>query len=209
MTNVRSLTVAATAALLLVAGAGCAADSSSSGDPPSTTPSTSPPTSPDTSTTAPASESDAAAAAASSVVRKYFAVVDRLRQQPERSLIALKTVARSGELSAEQMLLRSERRKGLHQVGETRIAELKVQSINLDNSDPQSGTVPMAQVDVCWNVAEVDIVDQSGKSVVSPSRPDSGWIRFSAVNYHWATDPNGGWRVASSQDLEQKPCAAS
>lgn len=207
MTNVRSVTISATVALLLVAGAGCA---DSGNDPPSTRPtaaSKSPTTT--SSSSAPTTDSDIAAAAADSVVREYFAVVDDLRQQPEKPLTALSAVATSGELSAQQRLIQSERRRGLKQVGDTRISGLEVQSVNLDKSDPKAGKVPTAQVDVCWNVSDVDVVDKSGKSVVSPSRPDSGWIRFTVANYHWSTDPDGGWRVASSQDLKQTPCTAS
>jgi hypothetical protein len=106
-------------------------------------------------------------------------------------------------------LLQRERKQGLQQIGDTELKHVKVQSVNLDNTDPQSGRVPIAQVDVCWNVGNVDIIDKSGSSVVSPTRPDKGWIRFAVANYHWSTDPTDGWRVASSQDLKQTACPAS
>jgi hypothetical protein len=139
----------------------------------------------------------------------YFRVVDELRQRPGRPLRALRGVSTSGELSAQQRLIASERDKGLRQIGDTRIAGLQVQAVNLANADPQAGEAPTVQVDVCWSVVDVDVVDGRGKSVVSPSRPDSGWIRFTVANYHWTSDPDNGWRVASSQDLRQKRCAAS
>ena len=53
------------------------------------------------------------------------------------------------------------------------------------------------------------VVDKNGKSVISPDRPDTGWIQFLVSNYKWKTDPDGGWRVASSQDIERAPCKAS
>ena len=64
--------------------------------------------------------------------------------------------------------------------------------MNLDNSDPKAGKVPTVQIDLCFDVSEVDVVDANGKSVVSPDRPDTGWIRFLVSNYEWDADPDGG-----------------
>ena len=58
-------------------------------------------------------------------------------------------------------------------------------------------------------VSDVDVVDKNGKSVVSPDRPDTGWIQYLVSNYQWDTDPSGGWRVASGKDIERTPCDAS
>ena len=93
--------------------------------------------------------------------------------------------------------------------GTTAISELKVQSVNLDNSAPDAGKVPTVVIDVCWDVSKVDVLDKSGKSIVSPDRPDTGWTRYTVANYEYAADPTGGWRVATGQDLKQTPCAAS
>jgi hypothetical protein len=65
------------------------------------------------------------------------------------------------------------------------------------------------QVDVCWDVSDVDVIDATGKSVVSPGRPDTGWTRLTVANYRYSADPRGGWRVATGQDLKKPPCAAS
>lgn len=206
MTNVRRLTSAAAVSLALVAGAGCVIQSD---DPPSaqTTETTESPSSTDSNGLR--SDSEVAATAAEATVRDYFRVVDELRQQPTEPLSALKGVSASGELSAQQRLIESERDKELRQVGETRIADLQVQAVNLDDTDPRAGRAPTVQVDVCWSVVDVDIVDGRGRSVVTSSRPDSGWIRFTVANYRWSSSPDDGWRVASSQDLRQKPCVAS
>lgn len=120
----------------------------------------------------------------------------------------LKTVAISTELTAQETLFKRERDQGLHQTGETKVVELHVESVNLDNSDPKSGRVPTVRVDVCFDVTNVDVLDADGKSVVSPDRPDTGWIRYSVANYKWDNDPDDAWRVASSQDLERTPCDA-
>ena len=205
MTNLRSVTHAAAAALLLVVVTGCADEEP---DPPSTAPATSP-TAPPTTTSEPSSDSELAAASATDLVRRYYAIRDRLRQPPGAGLAALKTVATSTELAAQRALFERERERGLHQTGDTVIGELKVQAVSLDNSAPGAGNVPTVEIDVCWDVRDVDILDANGKSIVSPDRPDTGWIRYTVANYDWPADPEGGWRVATSQDLEQTPCAAS
>lgn len=204
MTNPRGTALAAVA-LLLAAGTGCAADSDD--EPPSTKPSSSAPATPTTSATP--SDSELASQSATELVREYYAVRDQLRQKPITPLAELKTVATSTELTAQQTLFDRERERGLRQTGDTRIGELTVQTVNLDNHDPDAGKVPVVQVDVCWDVSDVDILDADGTSIVSPDRPDTGWIRYTVANYNWATDPDGGWRVATSQDLEQTPCAAT
>lgn len=143
------------------------------------------------------------------MLRRYYDVRGDLRQHPKKPLSALSAVAISTELAADRTLIAHERQLGLRQVGTTRIAELEVQGVDLDNSDPKRGKVPTVAIDVCADVSQVDIVDKSGKSTVSPTRPDTAWLHFLVSNYTWAADPDGGWRVASSQDLERTPCAAS
>jgi hypothetical protein len=204
VTTLRGASALATAALLLAAVTACADDGQ---DPSSNLPPTS--TSPTPSASTPPSDAEVASEAASELVRRYYVVRNQLRQDPKQPLSLLKTVAISTELAAQENLFKKEREQGLYQTGETRVAELEVQSVNLDNSDPKAGKVPTVQIDVCFDVSDVDLIDADGKSVVSPDRPDTGWIRYSVANYEWDSDPDGAWRVASSQDIEGTPCAAS
>ncbi|MGK2852996.1 MAG: hypothetical protein ACSLE3_02630, partial [Microbacteriaceae bacterium] len=139
----------------------------------------------------------------------YYATVDRLGQHPGASLKDLSRVAVGAQLSEVRLLLESQREANEKQVGDTEVAELEVQSVNLDNSDPDAGRVPTVQIDVCWDVSSVDVVDAKGKSVVSGDRPDSGWTRLTVANYHYNANPLGGWRVATGQDLKKDPCVAS
>ncbi|MBJ7353935.1 MAG: hypothetical protein JHC98_03845 [Thermoleophilaceae bacterium] len=115
-------------------------------------------------------------------------------------------MAISTELAAQQNLFARERKQGLRQVGATKVAKLEVQSVNLDNSDPKAGKVPTVQIDLCFDVSDVDVVNVEGKSVISPDRPDTGWIQFLVSNYEFDSNPRGGWRVASSKDIERTPC---
>lgn len=175
---------------------------------------TGPTTKPDPSSTAPTSASpesqeDRAAANAEDAVRAYFKAVDELQQDPNKDLEGLSKVAVGVQLNAQNLSLEQLRKAGRHQTGDTVIAEVKVQSVSLDNSDPKAGKVPTVTVDACWDVGDVDVVDKNGKSVVSPDRPDDGWTRFTVANYHWSKNPSGGWRIANGQDLEQPSCKAS
>lgn len=205
MTHLRGVKSLAAAVLLLVAVTSCA----SNGDDPSASPSPAPSSpAPSAATTTPPSDSEIASEAASAVLRKFYDVRNQLRQDSAQPLSLLDSVAISTELAAQQNLFNKERKSGIHQTGETKVAELEVQSVNLDNADPKAGKVPTVQIDLCFDVSDVDVIDKNGKSVTSPDRPDTGWIQFLVSNYQWDTDPDGGWRVASSQDIEREPCEA-
>lgn len=205
MRNCLGSTFWATGALVLAAAAGCG---SSEADPSPPTASSSPPTASSTSAS-PTTSTDSADADASATMKSYFQVLDELRTEPSTDLKKLSTVATSTQLNAAQTLVRTQRERGQRQVGLTRIAELTVQSVNLDNSDPASGKVPTVVIEVCWDVTEVDVLDKDGTSIISPDRPDTGWTRYTVANYNYAADPTGGWRVATGQDLKETPCAAS
>lgn len=208
MTHRLGLMFWATGALVLVAIAGCAGNGSDA-DPPNSPAASSSSPAVGSSSESPTSPTGAATSDASSLVRRYFSVLDDVRTRPASPLSTLRSVTTSTQLSAQTRLVKAERTKGLHQVGSTRIAQLLVQSVNLDNSDPSAGKVPTVVIDICWDVSNADLVDQSGQSVVSPTRVDRGWTRYTVANYHWSANPSHGWRIASSQDLTQAPCAAS
>lgn len=205
MKNRLGLTFLATGTLLLAAMSACADNDA---DPPPTTPATSSPTEPTTSPS-PTSPNDAATANATAAMTDYYSVLDGLRADPSSDLKELETVAIGAQLNALQNLVQRQRDQGQRQTGTTAISELKVQSVTLDNSDPDAGKVPTVVIDVCWDVTKVDVLDKSGESIVTPNRPDTGWTRYTVANYEYAADPTGRWRVATGQDLKQTPCAAS
>ena len=192
-------TLVATAALLLAGVTACADNGGEPSASPSSTPS-SPATS--TSTATPPTESEIAPEAASGMVRQYFETVGRVRQDPNSPASDLDAVASSTQLLAQKNLLKRQRADGLHQTGITKVVELNVQSVSLE--DPAT-----AVIDVCWDVSGVDVIDSSGKSVVSPERKDVGWTRFTVTNQQWEAAPTDGWRVSGGQDLEKEPCAGS
>jgi hypothetical protein len=206
MTNAWNLRRLATVTVVAIAVGGCA---SSGGKAPAADRSVTPSSTTPTTNTAPPSQSDVAATAASALVAKYYATVDKLGKQPTASLADLSTVAIGVQLSAERTFLTSQRKAKETQTGDTTIVKLDIQSVNLDDSDPSAGKVPTVQIDACWDVSRVDVVDASGKSIVSSSRPNTGWTRLTVANYHYAIDPRGGWRVVTGADLKKDPCAAS
>ncbi len=207
MTNAQGVKALATAALLLAAMTACSdgKDSSATGTPSPTSPAGTTASSSPT----PPTDSELASEAASNLVTKYYAVRDALRQNPTTPLARLTTVAIGPELNAQRVLFKRERADGWHQTGDTRIAELNVDAVDLTNTDPKAGRLPTAQVDVCYDVSAVDVLDAEGKSVITKDRPDTGWIRYSVANYNYAKDPVGSWRVVSGQNLERTPCDAS
>ncbi|WP_460834005.1 hypothetical protein [Nocardioides hungaricus] len=210
MTYARHFSLLAIAAATAIAVGGCASDGQGSSATPTltSTPSSSSPT-PTTTAPTPRSDSELASQAASALVARYYATVDRLGQQPAAPLARLSGVAAGVQLTAQQTLLRSQRKAAQRQVGDTTIVKLDVQSINLDNSDPAAGKMPTIQIDVCWDVSEVDVVDASGESVVTSSRPDTGWTRLTIANNRYAADATRGWRVTTGEDLEKAPCVTS
>ncbi|MCL2611675.1 MAG: hypothetical protein FWD95_00410 [Nocardioidaceae bacterium] len=196
----------ATGILLLAAMSACG---SNEADPQPTAPTTtSAPTSPTTSTS-PTSPSAAAAANAEAVVRRYYATLDRVRQDPTVPITLLRRAENGIELRADQRLVTSERKQHQRQTGSVRLVSVVVQSVDLDNSDAKGGTAPTAQVDVCWDVSNVDLVDKNGKSVVPSTRPDQGSTRYFVTNPRWSTHPTDGWRVSNGQDLKLASCSGS
>ncbi|HXH78411.1 hypothetical protein [Nocardioides sp.] len=206
MTNARGLSTLAAAALVVSALAGCSEDPAST-----TTPTESPSSLTPSSgaTTEPPSDSELAEEAASQVVTDYIATVDRLRKDRKEPLGELKAVAIGGELAAQEIFTRNQRKAGNRQTGDTDVVDVVVQSVNLDNSDPQAGKLPTVQLDVCWDVSGGDVLDRDGNSIVSADRPERGWTRYTVVNHTWKKHPDDGWRVATSQDLEKAPCSAA
>ncbi|MCF4123718.1 hypothetical protein L1785_22415 [Antribacter sp. KLBMP9083] len=122
-------------------------------------------------------------------------------------LESLSSVAGATELTRLQDQFTTWAQDGWRQTGEVRILDAVVQTVSLNGADPLAGEAPTVQVDVCFDVSGLDIVDSFGASQVAAGRPDRGWERLSITNDDFANDPDGGWRVADVETLEQEPCA--
>lgn len=214
--RVRALT--ATTILVLAVATACteSVEPTAPPTPPATTaastspaPSTSPSSTPSGPLPTPTSDSGDAAARAVDVVHRYYAVLDTVGADPSAPLDHLEDVAISTVLSAYQHSFERWRRDGWVQHGATRLIEVNVNSVTLDNSEPERGIVPTVEIDVCYDVAAVNVVDANDEAVAQADLPDVGWERLRVANYSWDDDPQGSWRVASAETLVREPCQSS
>lgn len=206
MTNQRRVAALVLTVLTSAFLAGCTDDPARTNSPSATTspegePSSSAPTS---ETSTPLSE--VAGQAAAEAIHEYFAVVDELRQDPSVPLSRLKSVALGGQLTAQEVFTRNQRKAGNKQVGDTTLPDVVVQQIVTDTST-QDGA--LAQVDVCWDVSAVDVLDREGDSIVTPDRSERGWTRYTLSNPRGEAPFDKGWRVSNGEDLEKAPCSAA
>ena len=195
------------ATLLLALTAGCTASTGTSSPPPTGSTMTPLPSVSASPSPTPTDPKALARAHAQDLVLKYYALTDEVGVDPDVPLSRLERVATSVELSTRQEIVKQWRSDGWRKTGQTRITDLVVQSVSLDNSDPKAGLVPTVQVDVCYDVSEVDLVDESDASKVNSDRADRAWERLQVANYDYEDDPVGGWRVAALETLEKAPCA--
>lgn len=182
-------------------------DSPSSSPTPTTTATTASPT--PSPTPSPTSETELAAANAEAVLRDFYRVTDELSTDPSRPLTELESVATSVVLDSWTRDFERSRRDELKQTGTTRLAQVDLVDISMDNSDPSHGEVPSVRFEVCWDVSDVEITNPDGTSALPADRPVRGWERLIVANYNWESDPAGGWRVASGETIEREPCDAN
>ena len=116
--------------------------------------STTPPT-----TTSSTTAADPQLAGAEATVAKFWALVDALGADPQRSLDELTTVARDQSLETWRELLTQRRRQGHRQIGNTSIVSSEAVS--------SGGKLT---VDTCIDVSKTNLVDKDGKSVVAANR---------------------------------------
>ncbi|MGZ6583118.1 MAG: hypothetical protein ACXVHX_02065 [Solirubrobacteraceae bacterium] len=198
----------AAGALALAAISACEQNGANPSAAPSSPEATSSPTEA-ASSSASASPTEQAASQARQKLKDYYALLDKLGQDPTSNLKPLKSVAISTELTAEQHFFSLQHAHGERQIGDLKLLAVAVQSVTLDNTDPKHGRVPTVVIDVCHDVSGTDVIDKNGKSVVLPTRPVRGWTRWWVANYQFTKDPAGGWRVASGKDLTRTPCPGS
>lgn len=194
---------AAIAVLLPVAAiAACSGGSPS----PTSTETASPTTSSPSPTPSPTSSTDLASTRAEAKVREFYAVEDAVGADPTTPLSKLEIVAVSSALEADRHEYQQWRDDGWLQHGATRLVEVNVLSVNLDNSDPSHGVVPTVAINVCIDVSGGAVVNKDGKPVAPSDAPKRGWEHILVSNYLWDKDPANGWRVASVSTLNDPPC---
>lgn len=203
----RSVTRAVSLGLVLALGislTACAADRESSAEPAasgttsmSASPSASPPP------TAPSSEEDATSKAEAAVVA-YYEMKDASLQAPANFKIEdYKKVAVSSALNDVQNLYNAAVLQG-HQIGGTTLDSVEVLDVDLafepDKTPPE---IPTVQFSVCYDITDLNIVDQDGKSIVPPGRQNRGVAEVGVSNFEY---PEGPWLVGFVEYQEDKTC---
>jgi hypothetical protein len=126
------------------------------------------PTAPPHSSASPVFASDAEAlAAAEKAYAAYLKVSDEIANDGGKDADRLKGLATGTLLSDDMSGFASFTAKGWHSVGETKLTKAVLQSA--DVAPGGQGTVV---VYLCEDVSGVDVLDQSGVSVVSTGRPE-------------------------------------
>lgn len=116
---------------------------------------------PSTSVSATATKSDSPEAKAEAAVVAFWTELDRLASDPSKPLSDLSSVARDQALAQWQRNLTEMRGQGYTQVGAVVVSNSAV------TGDATSGRY---SVTACIDVSKVNVVDQSGKSVVAANR---------------------------------------
>ena len=199
---------AATAAALLAALAGC--NSSSEAAPPvvksaSPTASPSPTPSPSPVATSPATPEQQASVLAQQMVHQYLLVTDQLGADPSGDPAVLKTVAVGSSLVEANNVVINSRAKARHQIGDTAVVSMAVGKVDLRlDAQKQPPVIPTVTVSICYDVSGLNVVDVTGKSVVTAERKNRALETFGVVNYNYP-DPKA-WRVAYTT-VKGNPCA--
>lgn len=176
------------------------------GGEPTTTEPTATPT-PTATTSAPTDPKDQAVTDATTALQRYYDMVNQLAQNPKMPLDKnLKKVATSSGYSLTWTILNQSRMKGYTQQGDTTFEVDKVLEVSLDNSNPKKSVAPTVQLQVCYDVSNVDVVDKSGKSVVTDARLDKAIATYWISNYNYKADPQGGWIVSGRDSRGERSC---
>lgn len=128
--------------------------------------------------------------AAEEAITEYWRVIDEAASDPTQSLNVLATVARSQALAQWQTTLGGYRSKSWIQQGSSTVEDAKATT-----EDGEGFTVT-----ACRDVSAVDVIDDSGNSVVRSDRPDRQQFTYSVLKA-----PEGFF--VTEDQLKGSPCA--
>lgn len=213
MTPLKRFAAGMAAAALLASGAACAKGEPVA-RPTSTPPATSAPSSPapavtasDTPTPKPTlSQRAQAEADAIAMVKKYYALSDKLAAKPpglEEAKRRLSGVATSDELAYTIVDIGQLRAANQRQTGGVDVRDARVEMTDLTYK-PTAGPprTPVVKVRFCMDVSDIDLFDASGKSIANSKRQMRRISHVEVVNLDWPS--RIGWRVRDARDEETK-----
>ena len=189
-------------AALVAGGAACTKDDpvAQPTPPPPTTsaaPSPSPSATPTPTPTPTLSQRQQAEADAIAMVKKYYALSDKLAAKPPGIAAAkrqLQAVATSYELAYAIADIGQLHAAKQRQTGMVAIVSPHVEAIDL-TFKPKAPTprIPTIKIRVCRDVSDLDLLDAAGKSLANPKRQMRRLSHVEMVNADW---PGlAGWRV--------------
>jgi hypothetical protein len=153
---------------------------------------------------APQTPADIAAAEAQQRYREFVRVQDLVAQGGFANPELYETVAIDPERT--QLILEARQFAGARVTGDTQVASLTVESVQLPSEPAEH---PSVRLVACLDVTQVQAVDANDTSLVSPDRPDRIASRVLLQQFEpgdFAEDPErSGWYVA---EVEQRgePC---
>ena len=127
---------------------------------------------------------------AEEAITEYWRVIDEAASSPTQSLNVLATVARSQALAQWQTTLGGYRSKSWVQRGSSTVEDAKATT-----EDGEGFTVT-----ACRDVSAVDVIDDSGTSVVRSDRPDRQQFTYEVLKA-----PEGFF--VTEDQLKGSPCA--
>jgi outer membrane murein-binding lipoprotein Lpp len=114
-----------------------------------------------------ASDADALAAA-TKALNDYAQMSDQILSEGGAAPARIEQFASRDALAGERRSFKSFREKGYRSVGSSRFSNPVLERV----SDSDADTTDVVKIYACLELANVDVVDSSGKSVVSEGRPD-------------------------------------
>jgi hypothetical protein len=211
MTPLKRFAAGAAVAALLASGAACTND-----DPvtqPTTAPSTTTATpspsvsatpSPTATPTPTLSQRAQAEADAIAMVKRYYALSDKLAAKPPalaETKQRLGAAATSYELAYAIVDIGDLRTAKEHQTGAVAVRSPSAEKVDLTyKPTARPPRTPVIKVRFCMDVSGIDLLDATGKSIANPKRQMRRVAHAEVVNTDWPS--RGGWRVAKTSDEE-------
>ena len=151
---------------------------------------------PEPSTTPVFASEEEALAAAEEAYAVYVALADQIFKEGGADPERLSEVATGTFLEATVEGFRQSQIEGLQSTGGTVFRNATLQMYS-----PESAPLEVVSIYVCEDISAVDVVDASGRSVVSPDRPDT--TVFQAI---FDLSADGNLLLSSREVWKNEPC---
>ena len=205
MTPLKRFAAGMAVAALVAGGAACTNDdpvAEPTTPPPTTSTTPSPSRSASPTPTPTLSQRQQAEVDAIAMVKKYYALSDKLAAKPpgvSEAKRQLQAVATSDELAYTIADIGQLRAAKERQTGMVAVLKPQIETINPTfKPRAQPPRTPVVKVRVCPDVSDLDLFDSSGKSLANPKRQMRRVSHVEVVNAGWPS--RSGWRVRDILD---------